>query len=159
MSDLATQANVSENRLGRFLRHAMTSNFFAEPSPNQVAHTSQSKLLATSDFVKGIVGHQSEIVFPSTAKVVEAHETFGESQAATQTAFNFAFQTDERYFPWLAQDPRRAKMFAASMKGGAQKGSPFSSDGLVEGIEWDDFGDGTFVDVSRYISPLSRLLC
>ncbi|GAB7353320.1 hypothetical protein MBLNU459_g3816t1 [Dothideomycetes sp. NU459] len=147
MSDLAIQAKVNEHRLARFLRHAMTSNFFAEPSPNRVAHTSQSKLLVTSDFIKGIVGHQCETVFPATAKVVDAHEMFGDSQKATETGFNLAFETDEYVLTWIAHDLPRARNFAGSMKGGAQKGSPYSSQGLVQGVDWEHFGNGKVVDV------------
>jgi hypothetical protein len=47
---------LDEVNLRRFLRHAMTNHIFKEVSPNVVAHTAASKVLAEDPMINEWVG-------------------------------------------------------------------------------------------------------
>jgi len=146
-SDLAKIANVDESRLTRIMRYAMTNKFFAEPSPGVVMHTSMSALLSTSEAVQGVVGHQTETVFPAAAKVVEANEQYGDSDASNHTGFNVAFGTHDGMFEWLPKHPERARWFASSMMASHNLG-PTTFEGITHAFDWNSLGHGVVVDVS-----------
>lgn len=148
-ADLARSLDVSERILTRILRHAMLNNIFCEPSVGHVAHSSLSLQLARpGNAIRGVVGHQTETVFPAVAHMVDAHDKYGtREENVTRTPFNEAFGTDQGALQWVADDPVRSARFAESMKGGASSG-PFSAVHTVRGFDWDALGEGTVVDVS-----------
>ena len=148
-ADLADKVHLSERTLTRIVRHAMTNNIFVESPPEHVSHTSLSIQLArTENPIRGVVGHQSEVVFPAAAKMVEAHELFGtDEESATHAPFQLAFDTKDRALDWVANDPVASARFAESMKGGASSG-PFSVVSTVKGFDWSGLGEAVVVDVS-----------
>lgn len=67
-ADIAKQTPLTEQMVGRILRHAMTMRIFHEPQPGMVAHTKVSKILAdpvTNNWLR--VG--TEEMWPASAKV------------------------------------------------------------------------------------------
>lgn len=149
-AELATRVNVSQRVLTRTLRHAMLNNIFIEPEVGRVAHTSLSLQLAlTENPILGVVGHQTETVFPAIAHMVEAHDKYStEDESVTHAPFNEAFGTRVKALEWVANDPVRSARFTESMKGGAGSG-PFNTNHTVRGFDWDILGEATVVDVSQ----------
>lgn len=69
-ADIAKQTPLTEQMVGRILRHAMTMRIFHEPQPGMVAHTKASKILAdpvTNNWLR--VG--TEEMWSASAKVSE----------------------------------------------------------------------------------------
>lgn len=144
--------------LTRVVRHAITNNIFFEPSPGYVTHTSLSLLLAQSgNPVRGVVGHQSEVVFPAVSRMVETHEKYGTSdEVTTHSPFNVAFETPLRALEWIARDPVRSERFAESMKSGASSGTSGVAD-TVAAFDWQGLGDGLVVDVRSSVTTLNTV--
>ncbi|OOF90715.1 hypothetical protein ASPCADRAFT_211898 [Aspergillus carbonarius ITEM 5010] len=144
-SEVATTANVDENRLKSVLRLAMTNRLFCEPRPGFVAHNAASALLVTSPALNDWVGYTTEETYPASVKLVEATERYGSSQLATHAAYNLAFDTDEPMFVHLQRFPERERRFANTMV------EMTSTEGygvhhLVDGYPWEEI-QGTVVDV------------
>ena len=79
-----------------------------------------------------------------SAKVVEANEKWGTSDANDETAYNLAFNTPLPFFQHVEQFPERAERFASCMT------EVMSSDGynirhLVKGFPWDGLEAGSMV--------------
>lgn len=55
-AQIAEKVGLDEVNLRRFLRHAMTNHIFKEVSPNVVAHTAASKVLAEDPTINDWVG-------------------------------------------------------------------------------------------------------
>jgi len=127
----------------------MTNNIFREPGLGLVAHSSLSlQFMKPGNSIRGVVGHQTETVFPAVSRMVETHDKHGtEGLSATQAPFQEAFGTNMRALDWVAQDPVRAERFAESMKGGASTG-PFNTTHTVNAFDWNALGDAVVVDVS-----------
>ena len=129
----------------------MTNNIFAESSPGQVSHTSLSLQLVAElgNPIRGVVGHQTEVVFKAASRMVEAHDKYGtEDQSATHAPFQLAFDTETRALDWIANDHVASARFAESMKGNAGSG-PFSTPNTVKGFDWSGLGEALIVDVSK----------
>ena len=149
-SEVATTANVDENRLKSVLRLAMTNRLFCEPRPGFVAHNAASALLVTSPALNDWVGYTTEETYPASVKLVEATERYGSSQLATHAAYNLAFDTDEPMFVHLQRFPERERRFANTMV------EMTSTEGygvhhLVDGYPWEEI-QGTVVDVFLSLS-------
>ncbi|GAB7347679.1 hypothetical protein MBLNU459_g5246t1 [Dothideomycetes sp. NU459] len=147
VAELADKCKVEQRRLIRVLRHAMTNHWFCEPEPGRVAHSAMSSLIVTDDRIYGQIGYQTEVVFPSAAKVVEATERFGSSESHSNAAFNVAWDTEMQSMKWAMEDPVKAGWFAGLMKT-YQQSSPFRMDHVVNGYDWKGLGAGLLVDVS-----------
>lgn len=66
-ADIAKKTPLTEQMVGRLLRHAMTMRIFYEPEPGMVAHTRASKILAdpvTNDWLRT----GTEEMWPAAAK-------------------------------------------------------------------------------------------
>lgn len=145
-AQIAKERSVDEDLLKRILRHAMTNRIFHEPEPGVVAHTSVSALLARSKSLNDWVGYTCDETYPASAKLVEAHEKYGNSQKPNESAYSIAFDTDEPMFTHLTKFPDREQRFANTMI------EMTSTEGygvhhLVEGYNWEDIGKSTVVDV------------
>ncbi|KAL3472043.1 S-adenosyl-L-methionine-dependent methyltransferase [Aspergillus californicus] len=145
-TDVAATTGVNEDHLKRMLRHAMTNRLFREPETGLVAHTAASSLLVRSTALNDWVGYTTEETYPSSAKLVEAHERYGDSRSPTETAYNVAFDTDKPMFVHLAEFPERERRFANTMV------EMVSTEGygihhLVNGYRWDKISRAKVVDV------------
>ncbi|KAI9684552.1 MAG: hypothetical protein M1822_005640 [Bathelium mastoideum] len=145
--------------LTRVIRHAMTNNIFIESSPGYVAHTSLSLLLAQPDNpIRGVVGHQTEVVFPAVSRMVEAHERYGTyDEKTTHAPFNEAFGTPLGALDWVARDQMRSERLTMSMKGGASSG-PSNTTNTVKAFDWLSLGEGLVVDVGGSAGQISKAI-
>lgn len=127
----------------------MTNNIFVESVPGHVSHTSFSLQMAMPDNpIRGMIGHVTELMFPAVSKIVEAHDKYGtEDSLVTHTAFQIAFDTEERALDYFMNDPVSSARFAEAMRF-ATYGGPFSTQHIVKGFDWESLGDGLVVDVS-----------
>lgn len=66
--DIAKQTPLTEQMVGRILRHAMTMCIFHEPEPGMVAHTKASKILA-DPVINNWLRVGTEEMWPASAKV------------------------------------------------------------------------------------------
>lgn len=145
-AQIAEERSVDEDLLKRVLRHAMTNRIFHEPEPGLVVHNSVSALLARSKSLNDWVGYTCDETYPASAKLVEAHEKYGNSQKPNESAYSIAFDTDKPMFSYLTEHPDREQRFANTMV------EMTSTEGygvhhLVEGYNWEGIGKATVVDV------------
>ena len=92
----------------------MTNNIFCEPEPGLVGHTAGSSLLVRQKGLRDWVGYTTDDAFPVSAKVVEATEKWGFTDAKDKTAYNLAFDTPLPFFEHMALFPERAERFAST---------------------------------------------
>ena len=157
-SEIAQKCDVDERRLTRIMRHAMTNHWFEEPEPGRVTHSAMSRLIVTDEAVNGQVGYQTEVVFPSTAKTVEATESFGRSEKRNNAAFNVAWQTNLQSMVWAAEDPVKVGWFSGLMKGYQRSSQMFNLSSIVEGYDWVGLGEGLVVDVGGNTGTVSQAI-
>lgn len=129
----------------------MTNHIFAEPEPNQIAHTAASRLLATDAELAAWVGFNSEDIFPAAGHVLAALHAHPEATSLTRAGFQFAFDTvdKEPMFATFGKDAARARRMGramASLTGGEGYEVQYFVDGYDDLAELDARG-GTFVDV------------
>ncbi|TVY85233.1 O-methyltransferase aurJ, partial [Lachnellula suecica] len=145
-SELATIASVPLTQLKRISRMAILSNFLQEPKPNELAHSNVSALLVTNPGLLDWALFMAEATATGAAKLVEATERWGTTEAKNQTAFNIARDTELPFFDYLAQTPELRKKFAMYMKNvTVSEGTKI--DHLVNGFDWASLGEATVVDV------------
>jgi hypothetical protein len=150
LRELQAKSRLDSVNLARLLRYAMTNNIFREVSPGVIAHTAASRCIAEDEDLQAWIGFNTEDIFPASAHVLQALETYPEAVELTQTGFNFAFNTVEKepMFVTFGKDPDRAKRMGramASMTGG----EGYEVRYLTEGYDLSDIDskEGVFVDV------------
>lgn len=147
-ADLAEKTDLDEGRLTRIIRHAMTNHLFYEPEVGLVGHTAMSALLARDKVWRGAIGHFTEEMFPSAAKLVEATEKYGRGpKGPTETAFNIAFDTELTFMDFICQEKDRGDRMTRCMKAITQV-SAVNALHVVKGYDWKALGEATVVDVS-----------
>lgn len=129
----------------------MTNHIFTEPSPNVIAHTASSRLLATDTELAAWVGFNTEDIFPAAGGVVRALQAYPEATSLTRAGFQFAFGTvdEEPMFVTFGKDAARAARMGramASLTGGEGYEVSYFVGGYDDLVEVDARG-GTFVDV------------
>lgn len=83
---------------------------------------------------------------PTAAKMVEATETWGITDARNETAYNITMATDLPFFDHISTSPELNKQFAGYMKTViASEG--ISTKHLIRGFDWAALGEATVVDV------------
>ncbi|KAK0628564.1 S-adenosyl-L-methionine-dependent methyltransferase [Bombardia bombarda] len=154
LAELQTKTSLDAINLARLIRVAITNGIFREPSPNVIAHTAGSRLLAEDGDLQAWVGFNCEDVFPAAGHVLQSLKAHPEATALMRSGFCFAFDTvdKEPMFVTFGKDPARARRMGramVSLTGG--EGYEVSHLSNVEGGGYD-FGEldakgGTFVDV------------
>lgn len=114
-TDLATKAQLDEIQLRRVLRLAMTNHMFYEPSEGQVAHTVDSRLLASDSSFRDFFGLVLTEHRPASYRLGDAMKTFAGSQEPTHSAWNLANETEEPFYKHISGDPERIKQFSNGM--------------------------------------------
>lgn len=154
-TDLASGADVPESRLKSVLRMAMTSSLFREqPSGTHVCHSAVSAFLVGDEDAYSYAFTLCFKTLPMSMRMTEAHQRWGCSMRANETAHNIAFNTDLPFFEYLAQDKVKMDQFARYMKG-VRSSEGVALKHLVDGI---DLGyippSGVLVDVSTALRHL-----
>ncbi|PSR85763.1 S-adenosyl-L-methionine-dependent methyltransferase [Coniella lustricola] len=117
LTDLQKLTPLDPVNLARTLRTAMTNHIFAEPSPDVIAHTAASRLLATDSELDAWVGFNVGDIFPAANGVLSALRSHPEATSLTQSGFQFAFNTVdvEPMFVTFGHDAERAKRMGRAM--------------------------------------------
>ncbi|KAF2659757.1 putative O-methyltransferase [Lophiostoma macrostomum CBS 122681] len=142
-ADLARKCNLLENDLCRIIRYAaIHHHVFCEPEKGFVAHSAASKMLAESEMVRNLMGLQYGECWPAHARAVDAMSQ--RSEEPNISGYALANGTSLNTFEFFAQNPERARGFAAAMSGT----SPASLDALATYFDWQSLPEGgTVVDV------------
>ena len=158
-TDLAKACNVNENLLTRLLRHAMVFHLFHEPKVGFVAHTIDSRLLATDSDFFDAVGCLLEDMGAGSQNIANAMEKWPDSDERNQSACCYAYNTDMPFYAYLQQFPERFRRFSAMMRwaGESQAGSQTQ---IATLYPWRNLGNGTVVDMGggngQVIIPIAR---
>jgi hypothetical protein len=151
-SALSKQSGISESVLQKVLRHAMVYRLFCEPSPGRVAHTSASRLWATSPLMEHWAGHFLEdgvAMLPYIWKSLEQYPATDEPTQAAVSSKEVVLQGGDlqTYYSMLDKQPNRAERFGNVMTT-YQQGDGFSPRHAVDGYAWGSLPDGsTIVDL------------
>jgi len=154
-TDIAAKLGLSEYRVHRILRHAMTCRIFRESRPGYVAHTGPSAAFVQNPLLSDWVGFNLEEIWPADTKIAEALRRFGDSEEPGDSAIGlaFSFPKDKTYWDFVANDGEgenkgwRMRRFAQAMNFMAG-GNPHHHRHLHTGFDWAGLGKGTVVDVS-----------
>ena len=154
-AELGHKVGLPENRVRSIVRCSMVSNIFAEPFPNEVAHTPASALLVHDPPMRDLYGHFLEECFPITPKLAEAWKRDPMGVIQNQSAFNVAFNTTDPVFEFLQSFPDRVVRFGGAMTA-VSKLPGYSLDHIVRGYDWGSLneggGGGKVVDVRLFFS-------
>ncbi|KAI1106322.1 S-adenosyl-L-methionine-dependent methyltransferase [Jackrogersella minutella] len=122
LAELALQTGLSEDKLTRFVRFAITNFIFCEPSPGVIAHTSLSATLARDPtFCAALlciaVDHAIFAVsLPATSK------KWPKSEKMDECAVNQAYGTKDTFWEWMNKSPELQQRFHQAMAGGSGDG-------------------------------------
>ncbi|KAF3765145.1 hypothetical protein M406DRAFT_61886 [Cryphonectria parasitica EP155] len=150
LTDLQKLTPLDPVNLARVLRTAMTNHIFTEPSPNLIAHTAASRLLATDEELAAWVGFNVEDIFPASNGVLPALQTHPEATSLTRAGYQFAFDTVdvEPMFATFGRDAKRSRRMGQAMTS-LTGGEGYEVAYFVDSCDLGDVDarGGTFVDV------------
>lgn len=146
--ELAAKCNVNEAQLRRMLRLGMTIHLFHEPEPGYIAHTADTRALATDDVMFEMCGFTVEEPCAASFDIVAAMEKWPGAQELNQTAWNLRNGTDEPFYPYVSKDPARLRRLEMSMRG-FSCGSESAARAMALAYPWQAVagGKGVLVDV------------
>ena len=94
------------------------------------------------------LGHIAVECLPSTARLSEALEVFGNTDKDNETAFNLAFGTKENCMQYIGSRPLPAKRFGGALALGGSAGAASYGE-TVQMYPWGQLGVSKLVDVSH----------
>ncbi|KAH6845706.1 S-adenosyl-L-methionine-dependent methyltransferase [Chaetomium sp. MPI-CAGE-AT-0009] len=143
--ELADQTPLTEQMVGRIVRHAATMRIFYEPEPGMVAHTKASRMLASQD-MQDWARAGTEELGSAAGKLANALERWPGSQEPNETGFSLANDTTDSIYQVIAKSPERAVRFANAMK--VMTGRPeFDLSYALDHYDWASLGKAQVVDV------------
>jgi 6-hydroxytryprostatin B O-methyltransferase len=98
------------SHLRRIVGYSMVHRLFYEPEPDHVAHTVFSASLVTDRVLVGELEFLCEDSFQFSNKMVEAHEKWPGSKAASHAAFNASTGSNLPRYAWLSQPGQEKQM-------------------------------------------------
>lgn len=158
-ADLAKACNINENLLTRLLRQAMVFHLFYEPKVGFVAHTADSRLLATDSDVSDAVSCLFEDMGNGAYNIANAIQKWPDSDQRNHSACCYAYNTDLPWYTYLQQFPERMKNFSTMMRwvGESQDGPQTH---IVSLYPWQNLCNGTVVDMGgsngQVVIPVAR---
>ncbi|KAL1979270.1 hypothetical protein VTN96DRAFT_6326 [Rasamsonia emersonii] len=156
-SELAAAAKVPDYQLKSIARMAILIDFFTEPEPGLLAHSSTSAAFATTPSLLEWGYFLTSISAPMTTRMVEATERWGATDAKNHTAYNIAHDTDLPIFQHVASSPELSKQYASYMKNQTMSEGN-SMQHVVNGFDWASLGEATVVDVGGSMGHASAAL-
>ncbi|KAH8660841.1 O-methyltransferase [Tricladium varicosporioides] len=149
-AQIAEKTGLDEANVRRFMRHAMTNRIFKEISPDTVAHSAASRVLAEDGAMDDWVGFCVDDLLPAATKTITALEENPSASEPTQTGFCAANNTTnvEPMFATFGKDPKRAKRMGGAMTS-LTGGEGYEVSYLVDNYNWAaiDAKAGTVVDI------------
>lgn len=130
----------------------MTNGFFLEPSKEQVAHTSMSRVLVDDAKTAAWVDLQTESILLGAAHQCEALDRWPGSESKRETGASIGFHNPGQtsLYEEVKKKPEKIQKFGLAMEL-FSSGEGYEVSSLVEGYDWERVGAGVVVDVS---SPL-----
>ena len=125
---------------------AMLINFFREPSPGLLAHSSFSAALARDPELLALATFTTSVSAPMVYKMVEATERWGKTELKTQSAYNIAWDTDLPLFAHVGSDEELSEKYATYMRA-QSRSRGMSLEHVVKGFDWEKLEEGLVVDV------------
>ncbi|KAF1985436.1 S-adenosyl-L-methionine-dependent methyltransferase [Aulographum hederae CBS 113979] len=156
--ELAEKCNADAVQLMRVLHLAMTNHLFWEPKKGFIAHTADSRLLATDEAAFNSVGMSISENQPALHSLAKAMKRWPGSQEPNQTAHALANETELPFYKFLQSHPERLKLFNARMKTLAKGSGSENIRNIVQGYPWQLIEKGTVVDVGGAGGHLSIAL-
>lgn len=146
-AEVALAADVPDHQLRHVVRMLITSGFFAEPSPESMAHSQLSAKFVAGSLYLDANHFLTEITAATTYRMAEMTAQYQGSEKPNETAFNIALQTDLSFFGYLSQNPAVAAELAAGMKVLGGKDGTHTRH-LISGFGWQKLGKAKIIDVS-----------
>ncbi|KAI0139844.1 S-adenosyl-L-methionine-dependent methyltransferase [Xylariaceae sp. FL1272] len=143
---IADQTPLTEQMVGRLLRHAMTMNIFREPERGQVAHTKASKILVdpvTNNWLRT----GTEEMWLASTKVLDALKKWPGSEELNQTGFCIANNTEKDVYTVLGSDLERAGRFGCALMAYSKK-PEHDPKYITECYDWKSLGQVKVVYVA-----------
>ncbi|KAI1346685.1 S-adenosyl-L-methionine-dependent methyltransferase [Xylaria sp. FL0043] len=134
LHDLSAKTGLSEDKLSRIVRYAITNFILREPEPGAIAHTALSAALARDPKFATYLRLCLVDLAPVNAALPAALRKWPTSDFVTECAVNAAFDTPEPFFAWLSRDATRQARFDQGMAGFAGTGR--SSDVEIAAFPW-----------------------
>ncbi|KAB8360730.1 hypothetical protein FH972_024465 [Carpinus fangiana] len=149
--ELAKKVGADVDILRRVTRFAYTLRLFSEPTPDHVAHTNFSYLLAKESDMWDMLGHSTEDMFPCMPFLSESQKKWPGSTKATETAFHLAFPDEvsegKTVFEWYGENKDRAVRFGGAMKSISMGGGFVNNSATLNSFDWKALGKAKIVDV------------
>ena len=145
-AELSKIVGFDAGRLERILRLLFVRKIFVESRPGYVAHSEVSAHLAENKELAAFLGHCTGEAFPAASRLTEAIRRHPTTEAPNEAGFNYAFDTADPLFTYLAKNPHRFDRFNLGMAGISQAGGR-SAQQVVGGYDWAALGAVTVVDV------------
>ncbi|EME50097.1 hypothetical protein DOTSEDRAFT_85334 [Dothistroma septosporum NZE10] len=125
---LATTCNVNESHLRSILRHSMTNHLFREPT---------LLILATDQHLRATLQHTTVELFPTSAKLIQAHETWMHKIEQNRAAFQVAWNTDLPIEEYLEQEGLEDRLTSYSNTHALLEGfSGYDMDHTIAAYDW-----------------------
>lgn len=149
-ADISQASGLELDKCRRILRHAMNYYLFREPTPDHVAHSALSALLARDVNARNLVSHCVEDIFPATTSESDAIAKWPNANDPTKSGVALAFNLAEgkSVFDWFGEHPERAQIFGGAMAFLSSEGTEISA--MAEtayGYDWRSLGKASLVDV------------
>lgn len=115
----------------------MTNRLFREVDTDEIAHTAYSAVLVTDEHLRATVQYTTDEVFPTSAKLVEAHEKWMVRSEKNKTAFQVAWNTDLPQREYLEQKGLEDRLKAYTKAQEVIDTSlPYDMDHTITTYEW-----------------------
>lgn len=150
-ADIAAKVKLSEDRVRRIVRQAMTNHIFIEPRPGFVAHTASSAAPVRIPSIKPVMDFFAGECCPANAKLIDAMEKWGASEEPARSGYGVAMglnPDDDKdcVFRFAQEDGEgenkgfRMKRIGAAME--SIKGTgPYRVEHVQRGFDWAGLGN------------------
>ena len=149
-TEISKLSGLEFDKCRRILRYAMNCHLFYEPTPEHVAHTAMSALLAKDESARDIVSHCMEDVFPGTTSEANAIAKWPNTNDPAKCGLSLGFNLADgkSIFDWFGDNPARAEIFGGAMAFLGSEGTDISAMAEVGyGYDWKHLGKASLVDV------------
>ncbi|RYP05940.1 hypothetical protein DL764_003474 [Monosporascus ibericus] len=124
VKDIAAEAKMDEDRLGRVMKLLASQHCFREVEEDVYQHTSLSAFIAQNKDIEAIVAFQLDEMFEAASLTAQSIERAPYTSDSAHTAFTLRFGTHP--YKWYMANPERGARFASAMAGLAQSKSTLS---------------------------------
>jgi hypothetical protein len=148
-TELSSKSGLESAALRRLMRHAITNGIFCEPTKENIAHNSMSRILIEDKRTAAWVDLMTERLMLGAAHQCEALDKWPGSGAHRETGVSIGFHNPGQtsLYEEVKKKPETIVNFGLAMEL-FSSGEGYEFHSLVEGYDWGRLGEGTVVDVS-----------